>query len=360
MNVSWKKHILRFKFDAGTSRGILKDKTSYFIILSDESGGSRGVGECSLLTGLSPDDRPEFENQLNSLCNKMQSSGIKDYNNLISFLDIHIQNNWPALRMGFETAMLDYLNGGDRIIFKNDFSTGRRIPINGLIWMGEKAFMKQQVREKIDSGFSCIKVKVGALDFDSELEVLRFIRNQFSAEDITLRVDANGAYTPENVMSRIRQLEPLKIHSIEQPIGTGQWESMYKICMESPIPICLDEELIGDYNYEQKRTLVERIRPHYLILKPSLMGGFRSTQEWIDTATSNGTGWWITSALESNIGLNAICQFTYHQDVSIEQGLGTGQLFHNNIDSPLEVGQGFIRNNPDKTWDLSILDIQRV
>jgi L-alanine-DL-glutamate epimerase-like enolase superfamily enzyme len=357
MKVYWQKYILRFKFDAGTSRGILKEKVTYFIVISD-GAGCTGIGECSLLSGLSPDDHPGFEKQMDRLCAIVQPTDLHTLEYFNSFLDKNIGYKWPAIRMGFETAILDYLNGGDRVIYRNDFIKGEGIRINGLIWMGEKPYMIQQVKEKIKSGYSCIKIKIGAIDFDSELEVLKYIRDQFSVEEMTIRVDANGAFSSENVMSKLKQLEPLKIHSIEQPIATGQWESMHDLCRKSPIPVCLDEELIGDFTLEQKSQLVQSIKPHFLILKPSLLGGFSGTEDWIDIAESNDVGWWITSALESNIGLNAICQFTYGQGVVLEQGLGTGQLFHNNIDSPLEVGQGYIRNNPDKGWDLSILDIQ--
>jgi len=359
MQVSWKKHILNFKFDARTSRGILKHKVSYFIILSDESG-STGIGECSLLPGLSPDDHPEFESQISWLCDKVQSSGQQDFENIFSIIDAHLGNRWPALRMGFETAMMDYFHGGDRVIYNNNFLKGEGIPINGLIWMGERAFMMKQVKEKIESGFNCVKIKIGAIDFESELEVLKYIRTQYSERDIILRVDANGAFTPEDVIPRLKQLESLKIHSIEQPIQVGQWENMHDLCRKTPIPVCLDEELIGEYSFKQKVDLVRNINPHFLILKPSLLGGFNSTKEWIGIAESNGVGWWITSALESNIGLNAICQFTYDQGVTIEQGLGTGQLFHNNLESPLEVNQGYIRYNPEKRWDLSNLGIQGI
>jgi o-succinylbenzoate synthase len=359
MNISWKKYILEFKFEAGTSKGILKNKNSYFIIIQDSSG-KNGVGECSLLPGLSPDHRPDFEDQLDKLCLKAEAADLKTLGALHSFLDKNITNKWPSIRMGFETALLDYLNGGDRIIYENDFLKGEGIRINGLIWMGEKAFMMKQVKEKIESGFSCIKVKIGAIDFNSEFEVLKYIRTQFSDKQITIRVDANGAFSQENVMSKLDRLEPLKIHSIEQPISPGQWEKMYDLCRKSPIPICLDEELTGDYNEAQKVDLVQSIQPHFLILKPSLLGGFKSTKEWIDIAESHGIGWWVTSALESNIGLNAICQFTYDQEVSLEQGLGTGQLFHNNIDSPLEISQGLIRYNPERYWDLSMLDVQGI
>lgn len=356
MKVHWKKYNLKFKFDAGTSRGILKNKTSYFIFIEDDSGLA-GIGECSLLPGLSIDARPDFEKKLSQVCNDFQLHKIIDYDSLVEFEENQLTQDWPSIRMGLETAYLDLRNGGVRRIFINDFLNGRSIPINGLIWMGNKRFMLDQVKEKIESGFNCIKIKIGAIDFDTELEVLRYVRNQFSERDITLRVDANGAYNMQNVLGRISSLEKLKIHSIEQPIKSGQWESMQYLCEKSPIPVGLDEELIGAYSYRYKKDLVEQIQPHYLILKPSLLGGFHSSGEWIELARSNNIGWWITSALESNIGLNAICQYTFGLEVEMEQGLGTGALFKNNIKSPLMVENGNVQYKKDQYWDLSNLNI---
>jgi len=359
MKVHWKKYNLKFKFDAGTSRGILKNKTSYFIFMEDESG-TTGIGECSLLPGLSLDDRPDYEMQLNQVCNDFQRFSISDYASLIQFLEDQIGQNWPSIRMGLETAFLDHANGGERRIFINNFLNGDGISINGLIWMGDKRFMLDQVKEKIESGFNCIKIKIGAIDFDSEMEVLRYVRNQLSARDITLRVDANGAFKMQNVMAKLSRLEKLKIHSIEQPIESGQWESMKYLCEHSPIPVGLDEELIGAYTYHHKKELIEQIKPHYLILKPTLLGGFHSSSQWIELAKSNNLGWWITSALESNIGLNAICQYTFGLEVEMEQGLGTGALFQNNIKSPLMVEAGKILYKNDHPWNLSGLHIQSI
>jgi len=359
MKVSWKKYSLKFKFEAGTSRGILKRKISYFIIIQDEVGNT-GIGECSLLPGLSMDDRPDYEKWLDAACAKVQNSQISNLEILNLLLDESIGNSWPSIRMGLETAFLDYFHNGGKVIYLNDFLNGEGIPINGLIWMGDKDFMLEQVKRKINDGYSCIKMKIGAIDFKTELEILKNIRTQFSVEDMTLRVDANGAFSAENVMNKLVQLEKLKIHSIEQPLKSGQWEHMYNLCRETPVPIGLDEELIGNYTFSQKQNLLQAIKPQYLILKPSLLGGFSATKEWINIAESSGTGWWITSALESNIGLNAICQYTYGFEVSIEQGLGTGQLFENNIDSPLEVKNGFIKYNTRHRWDLSVLGIEGI
>jgi len=359
MNISWIKYPLNFKFEAGTSRGVLTSKTSYLIFVRNEAG-STGIGECSLLPGLSMDDRPDIDVQLENLCTNLSQLQINDMDKLLSFLDEQIGNSWPSLRMGFETAFLDLIQGGKRVIFQNGFLNGDGIPINGLIWMGDRKFMLGQLKQKIDAGYSCIKMKIGALDFNTELDLLRYVRERFPASDLTLRVDANGAFSAHDVMDKLVQLEKLKIHSIEQPIKPGQWEQMYDLCRKTPVPIGLDEELIGENDIARKKNLIESIKPQYLILKPSLLGGFKASNEWIEIAEPLGVGWWITSALESNIGLNAICQYTYGLGVSGEQGLGTGQLFSNNIGSPLEVLHGYIRYNGNKTWELSDLGIEGI
>jgi L-alanine-DL-glutamate epimerase-like enolase superfamily enzyme len=356
VKVHWRKYRLRFRFDAGTSRGILRNKVSYFVFIEDNSGVT-GIGECSLLPGLSFDDRPDYEKKLSGICHSLKLQEINDYDSLLIFFEEHLAQDWPSIRMGIETAFLDRMNGGGRKVFVNNFMKGEPIPINGLIWMGDKRFMLEQVKEKIDSGYNCIKIKIGAIDFDTELEVLRYVRSQMTERDITLRVDANGAFNMKNVMEKLSRLEKLKIHSIEQPIKAGQWESMQKLCECSPIPVGLDEELIGAYTYNQKKEMINYIRPQFIILKPSPLGGFAATDEWIEIAGLNDVGWWITSALESNIGLNAICQYTYGLGVKMEQGLGTGTLFHNNFNSPLKVSNGNIKYAGDHKWDLSGLQI---
>ncbi len=356
MKVHWTKYKLKFKFDAGTSRGILKNKVSYFVFIEDDSGVT-GIGECSFLPGLSIDYRPDYEEKLSRTCEKYQLQGITDYDSLLKFFEEELDQGWPSIKMGLETAFLDRMNGGERRVFINDFVNGGAIPINGLIWMGDKRFMLDQVKEKIESGFSCIKVKIGAIDFDAELDVLKYVRSQVTARDITLRVDANGAFDMKNVMKKLTLLEKLKVHSIEQPIRAGQWEMMQNICKQSPIPIALDEELTGAFTHSQKKELIEFIKPHFIILKPSLLGGFKASDDWIQLARSNNAGWWITSALESNIGLNAICQYTFGLGVEMEQGLGTGALYHNNIESPLMVQNGYIQYLKDQSWNLSGLQI---
>ena len=256
-------------------------------------------------------------------------------------IDSLVSKDLPSIRFGVETAFLDLLNGGKRVIYDNSFIKGKKIPINGLIWMGDMDFMMNQINQKIAEGFSCIKLKVGGLDFDRECDTLQYIRKRYFRDDITIRLDANGAFKIDDVLYRIEQLAKYKVQSIEQPIKPGQ-EEMEELCRKSQIPIALDEELIGKNTLEEKRELLERLKPQYIILKPSLHGGFAGCKEWIELAEMNSIGWWITSALESSIGLNAICQFTSNYSITLPQGLGTGSIYSNNISSPLRVEQGSI------------------
>jgi o-succinylbenzoate synthase len=321
---SYNKHILQFGKPAGTSRGILTEKETFFIRVTDESlPGTIGMGECALFRGLSMDDVPEYENVLADVC-----WHINDYkDNYREKL-----RNYPSILCGLEMAFADLLNGGIRRPFPSSFTSGEEyIRINGLIWMDKKEEMRNQVIEKIEAGFTCIKMKVGAIDFEEELELLRFIRREFSQQDIELRVDANGAFTVDEAREKLGKLEPLHIHSVEQPIKAGNWEAMSVLCMDSPVPVALDEELIGIVCPENKKRLIEEIKPQYIVLKPSLHGGFSGSQEWIQITEEQQTGWWITSALESNIGLNALAQWTYLLNNPLPQGLGTGRLFTNNV-----------------------------
>jgi len=345
--VSYKKYNLKFKFDAGTSRGVLREKTSWFISLTDNLTNCTGIGECSLLKGLSIDDQPGFENKLDSVCNTLNEGNQVDPLELIEY---------PAIRFGIEIAQKDLKAGGKRILFPSEFTNGKAsIPINGLVWMGEFDFMKKQVREKIDTGFSCIKLKIGAIDFEKELDLIRLIRKEFSASDIEIRVDANGAFSPDEAMEKLKLLSEFQLHSIEQPIRQGQWETMASLCEKTPLPIALDEELIGIIDSLQKRKMLSTIKPQYVILKPSLLGGFAASEEWINLAEKQGTGWWVTSALESNIGLNAIAQWTFTLNNDMPQGLGTGQLYTNNFDSPLTIDNGKLFHRSENEWDLTKL-----
>lgn len=355
----WLKHNLKFKFDAGTSRGVLTNKDSYFIILTDQEK-LMGIGECGPLKGLSIDDGPEIEEKLTQLCKMIGMGPYPSLNTLGSYLDQHLPLEWPSLKMGLETACRDLLNGGKRIVFTNQFISGKEIPINGLVWMGDREFLMEQINRKIETGYRCIKMKIGAIDFQTEIDILKYIRKSRSRRDLSIRVDANGAFTYGEAVKKLEELADLEIHSIEQPIAQGQLEQMEKLCRTSKVPIALDEELIGSFNQSDKKNLLQKIKPAYIVLKPTLLGGFMQTQQWIDLAQADGIRWWITSALESNIGLNAIAQFTLENEVSMEQGLGTGQLFLNNIPSPLDVRNGFISYDSDKTWDLSKLGIDQV
>lgn len=344
LKARFQKHTLVFKFDAGTSRGILKEKEVWFVFLwEEERPYIVGIGECSILKGLSLDDRPDYEQKLGSFCKK------------IHFLNLETDlKEFPSIHFGIETALLDLKNKGVRKIFENSFfEKGSSIPINGLIWMGTKEFMLQQIEEKLKAGFTCLKMKIGAIDFEVEKEVLSSIRKRYPSDKIMLRLDANGAFAPNEALDKLYMLSDLDIHSIEQPIRQRQIEEMARLCHHSPIPIALDEELIGSWDIIEKQKLLQTIKPHYIIIKPSLLGGFEKSNEWITTAEKQNIGWWITSALESNIGLNAICQYTYEKLKGNEdspQGLGTGSLYTNNIESPLCVQRGTISYWKDKPW----------
>lgn len=338
MKASFSKQTFEFKRPSGTSRGILTDKHSWFIEIWDEENPTvKGIGECSIIAGLSPDFSTfeSYQAKIEKVC-----LNIDKYINDISKLE-----EWPSILFGLETALLDLKNGGRKVIFENDFSKGKRkIPINGLIWMGDESYMKEQIEQKLSEGYSCLKMKIGAIDFDVELKILESIRNRFSADEIALRVDANGAFSPIDALRKLEQLSRFDIHSIEQPIKAGQWKRMAELCEKTTLPIALDEELIGITGSE-KISLLERIKPHYIILKPSLHGGISGCKEWIQLAESMAVPWWMTSALESNIGLNAIAQFAGEFQNELPQGLGTGSLYTNNIPSGLRVEGGVLFND---------------
>lgn len=332
----------QFKFPAGTSRGVLLEKPSSFLIL--EQDGFMGVGECSTIPNLSIDPVDTYSSKLDEVCSFLNQGRSPASIDLSAF---------PSIAFGLETALLDLSANGTKKLFSSEFTNGNAgIPINGLVWMGDKAFMQQQIREKIAGGYHCIKLKVGAIDFETELEILSAIRKQFSPADIEIRLDANGAFKPENALDKLSKLSAFNIHSIEQPIRQGQFEDMALFCEKSPIPIVLDEELIAVKSAD-KAFILTQINPAYIILKPSLLGGFSSSEEWIQLADKHNIGWWITSALEANIGLNAIAQWTSTQNSNLPQGLGTGQLYHNNIPSPLEIRHAELFYNPSDKWDLS-------
>lgn len=339
---------LNFKRPSGTSRGILTKKDAWIVRVWDDSNSEvKGLGECSIIRGLSPDDRNGYEDKLREVCKNINQIETYFENDLIE---------WPSIYFGFEMALQDLANGGKRLLFSSEFSKNEaKISINGLVWMGNKAYMQEQVQDKIDMGYSCIKLKIGAINFQEELDIIKSIRNKFTAKQIEIRVDANGAFHPDEAMDKLRALSKFNIHSIEQPIKAGNWEAMAELCKNTPIPIALDEELIGIYKPEDKLKLIKKIQPQYIILKPSLIGGFKGSQEWIDMANMENIPWWATSALESNVGLNAIAQWAYIQNNPMPQGLGTGQLFTNNIESPLEVNNGHLIYRQSKKWELNEL-----
>jgi o-succinylbenzoate synthase len=341
MRAHFCKYTLNFKTPGGTSRGVLKEKDTWFLIL--EEGQKWGVGECGMFRGLSFDDVPNYEEQLQWVCDNIQLGKDVLWEKLKAF---------PSIQFGVEQAFLSFTNKEPMKLFSSDFTEGRSaIDINGLIWMGPIDKMREQVVEKIIQGFTCVKLKIGALDFEEEYSLLQSIRKEFSPSDIELRVDANGAFLPNEALEKLKRLSDLKIHSIEQPIKPGQRETMAELCSKTPLPIALDEELIGVNDIFHKALLLQEIMPQYIILKPSLVGGFKGSQEWISLAQTGKIGWWITSALESNIGLNAIAQWTHTLKNDMPQGLGTGSLFTNNIDAPLVVDQGALHYKNSHNWD---------
>lgn len=338
------KYILDFKRASGTSRGILTQKETWFLILEKED--RRGIGECGILRGLSIDDRPDYEEKLQWVCQNIHLGKQTLYDGLTEF---------PSIQFGVEMAFLSLESKNPLELFPSKFTENKQsIPINGLVWMGEPSYMKEQIEQKIEEGFNCIKLKIGAIDFDKELELLQFIRTHFDEKTIEIRVDANGGFSPAEALLKLNQLHKFDLHSIEQPIKQHQIAEMTKLCSETPFPIALDEELIGIFSLDEKQQLLKQIKPQFIILKPSLVGGFQGTKEWITLAEKHNIGWWITSALESNIGLNAIAQFTFTLQSPLPQGLGTGGLYTNNFDSPLEVKEGQLWYNTDLNWSINL------
>lgn len=346
-------YVLNFTFTAGTSRGSFTEKETWLIKAHDPSKPDlRAWGEAGPLKGLSEDYSSSFQSELTSFLSKVEGVDIpENQGDILDFVSKVIPTDFPSIRFGLETVLLDYINGAGYKIFDNQFSQGKkRLPINGLIWMGDEAFMQEQIEAKLKAGFNTIKMKIGAIDFDTEFKLLEAIRKHYSANEITLRVDANGALDQSNVRERLTELASLEIHSIEQPIMPGQPSLMAKLCEEELLPIALDEELIGVHSLRDKNELLDKIKPQYIILKPSLVGGIKSCQEWIALAEERNIGWWMTSMLESNIGLNAIAQFTAEYENLLPQGLGTGQLYHNNFESPLEIRKGELLYDLPKGW----------
>ena len=319
--------MLHFKQPAGTSRGVYTERRIWLVTATD--GDAVGVGECAPLPQLSCDDIPNYGEVLRGFCDEVEQTREIPFESL---------RDYPSMLFGLETAICSMVNGQ---LFDTPFTRGEvGIPINGLVWMGTFEEMSQRIEQKLEQGFRCVKLKIGAIDFDAEIALLKQIRQCFGPRDVELRVDANGAFSPDEALYKLELLSQYALHSIEQPIRAGQWANMSELCRESPLPIALDEELIGVNDPDQKRQMLNIIRPAYIVLKPSLHGGMAGCREWIATARDMGIGSWITSALESNVGLNAIAQFcsdVYGNHITMPQGLGTGQLFTNNIPMPLEI-----------------------
>ena len=328
MRITLHTRTLHFKQPAKTSRGQYTSRISRYVVV--ESGGVRGVGECATLPDLSCDERSDYDLLLRQVCDTIERTGRIPYEAL---------RPYPSMLFGIETAFAQLAAGGSTALFDTPFARGEvGIPTNGLVWMGSYDQMLARMQEKLDLGFRCIKLKIGAIDFDKELELLRIIRSAFPKDKVELRVDANGAFAPNEAMVRLEQLARYDLHSIEQPIRQHQWTDMARLCQESPIAIALDEELIGVNIPSEKERLLDTIHPQYVVLKPSLHGGMMGCEEWVSMAKIRGIGSWMTSALESNVGLNAIAHLaarTYGTDDIMPQGLGTGQLFTDNIDMPI-------------------------
>lgn len=330
---------LSFKTPAKTSRSVMEFKDTFFVeIFDSENPQRRGIGEAALFRGLSAEDVPEFEAELSNCCENFSSDKIE-------------QIKFSSIRFGLETALSDLKNGGHMMPFNQ--SSNFSIPINGLVWMADARTMLSEMSRRIESGFNCVKLKIGGVDFDEELDILKSIRREYSPSDIEIRLDANGSFAPKDALIKLDRLAKYSIHSLEQPIKPGQYSEMAEICEKSPIPIALDEELIGMTPDSQKLFILSELKPSYIILKPSLCGGFVEADQWIAKAEALGMGWWATSALESNVGLNAIARWTLNHNTAMPQGLGTGSLYTNNITSPLAVLSGDLIYNSDAKWDLN-------
>lgn len=341
-------YTLKFKFEARTSRGSMTEHQVWYLVLEEE--GFYGIGEAAPLKGLSIDNMEHWNVKLSWLSQHVNDDEKKIKTAL---------KNFPALYFGYEMALKSLDGEHPMMLFPSVFTAGKAaIPINGLVWMNDAKQMQSQIDKLIDDGFTVLKMKVGALDWKDELKLIKELRKKYDNTEIQLRLDANGAWSPEEAIDKLNKLSEMEIHSIEQPIRPGQWDAMAELCAQSPVPVALDEELIGIHELKRKKELIKTITPDYLIIKPTLLGGFKAAEEWIKLAKENGIDWWVTSALESNVGLNAISQWVVTQIPRVPQGLGTGMLYENNISSPLEVKKGKLLINYEKSWDLSLFQIE--
>ena len=353
LHLSFSQRALRFNFPARTSRGALAEHVAWYLHLADDAHPATvGLGEAAPLAGLSPDYGPDFSAAVARLCARFNAAGFTSFT--AAEAPALVGPGYPALVFALETAALDLAGGGRRQLYANAFSRGvATLPINGLVWMGDAAFMREQIQQKLADGYACLKLKIGSLDFATELGLLAEIRAVAGPERLILRVDANGAFAPADAPTKLAQLAAFGLHSIEQPIAAGQEPALAALCRTSPVPIALDEELIGVTDPTRQAALLDEIHPAYIVLKPTLLGGHAATRRWIALAEDRGIGWWITSALESNIGLNAVAQLTGEYDVrGFAQGLGTGQLYHNNVAAPLHTSGGTLRYAPAGPWEL--------
>ncbi len=345
MKANYKRHLLQFITPGGTSRGVLTQKETWFLIL--KKGDKTGIGECAVFRGLSTDDLPDYEERLKWVC--------RHVNRGVEYLTGELAS-YPSIQFGVEQAFRSLESEDPFLLFPSAFTRSESpIPINGLIWMGDRESMERQLEQKVAAGFRCLKLKIGAIDFETEMDILKGIRDRFSPQEVELRVDANGAFGRQDAFRKLERLSTLGIHSIEQPVKPGQYQLMKELCEAGWVDIALDEELIGILSETKKRELLQMIQPQYIILKPSLVGGYRGSEEWVTLAEELEIGWWVTSALESNIGLNAIAQWTFTLNNPMPQGLGTGQLFSNNVDSPLEVEGGRLWYRRDRKWNTNLI-----
>lgn len=346
MIAEWSRYELDFRFLARTSREAMRHRHTYFIRLIHQDG-RQGIGEAGLFAGLSHDDRPGFEDKLTEVC--------RDVERYVA--EPTLLAEWPAIRMGLQCAVAA-ANGSDTVLYDSPWTRGETsLMINGLVWMGSIEEMTRRVVEKVEAGFKCVKIKIGAQDFDSELRLIGLVREL--APETEIRLDANGAFRPSEALRRLDRLARFDIHSVEQPVRQGRWTDMAEICRESPIAIALDEELIDLVDSDMRRRMIETLRPRYIILKPTLTGGFDVCDEWIRLAGETGAGWWATSALETNIGLNAIAQWVALKDNEMPQGLGTGQIYQNNIEGPVYLDGCSLRFDPEARWKMPCLEWNR-
>lgn len=341
MRLEFAPYLLHFKEPGGTSRGVMTEKPTFLIIVYDEADPSHfGIGEAAVFPGLSPEADGNYVWKLTELMANVAIGKTTD-------LSRH-----SSIQFGFEQALLDFSCGCRGIYYPSAFTQGEsRIEINGLVWMGDFDRMIERIEEKLKAGFRCIKLKIGAIDWHKELEMIEFIRRRFSEESLMIRVDANGGFTMDDALPRLKRLADLGVHSIEQPIKAGNPELMAFLCQVSPLPIALDEELIGKYTTADRVAMLDAIKPAYIILKPALCGGFSGGEEWISLAEERGIGWWVTSALESNVGLSAIAQWTAYIGAKGPQGLGTGGVFTDNFDTPVYLEGDKLGFNASKPFD---------